>query len=269
MHSLTVDDRELIVNSVINIMNKLDPEGTHLGALTPDDALTLASENRFDVAFLDIELPGHMDGLTLGKNLRDRFPDLNIIFITGHKEYALDAFDIDASGYLLKPVTEEAVSHQLSILRYKGFDLTAQKIQIRCFGMFEAFHNGRPVDFSYSKTKEVLACLIDHKGAICSNDTIIGCLFPEEPANNQTKARLRKYIQDLKAVFAKAGVPEAIIHKERVGIGLDTNLIECDYLNYLSGDPVAIHQYHGEYMSQYSFAEETRAALYIKAFNIQ
>ena len=126
--------------------------------------------------------------------------------------------------------------------------------------------SGRPLDFSYSKTKEVLACLVDRKGALCSNDTIIGCLWQDEPADNRTKARLRKYIKDLKSVFSKAGVPEAIIHHERIGIGLNTNLIECDYLNYLNDDPVAIHQYHGEYMSQYSFAEETRAELYLKYY---
>jgi hypothetical protein len=37
--------------------------------------------------------------------------------------------------------------------------------------------------------------------------------------------------------------------------------LDCDYYRYLQGDPTALHQYRGKYMTQYAFAEETRAAL--------
>ena len=123
------------------------------------------------------------------------------------------------------------------------------------------FCDGAPMDFSYSKSKELLACLIDRHGAICSNDTIIGCLWPEEPADQHTKARLRKYVKDLKDSFAAVGADDVIRHQERVGIGLDISKIDCDYFRYLQGDPVAIHQFNGRYMMQYSFAEETQAEL--------
>ena len=69
------------------------------------------------------------------------------------------------------------------------------------------------------------------------------------------------YVKDLKDVFAKIGCADAINHQERIGIGLNISLFDCDYLSYLEGDPIAIHQYHGQYMTQYEFAEVTRAAL--------
>ena len=262
MYTLIVDDRELIVKLMLNIMGRLDPGGTHLGANNPDDALRLAKASPLDVAFLDVEMPGGMNGLALGKRLKALYPKLNIVIITGHQEYALDAFGLDASGYLLKPLTQEAVAHQLSVLRFdREMAHAGRSLRIRCFGAFEVYHNGVPLDFSYSKSKELLAVLIDRNGAICSNDTLIGCLWPDEPADQLTKARLRKCLKDLKDTFARVGFPDVIQHQERIGIGLDISHIDCDYYHYLQGDPSPMHQFEGKYMTQYTFAEETRAEL--------
>ncbi|MGX8697133.1 MAG: LytR/AlgR family response regulator transcription factor, partial [Prevotella sp.] len=118
MNTITVDDRELVVSLMLSILRKIDPDGTHLGACSSKEALRLAQENPLDVAFLDVEMPGEMNGLSLGKKLKSRYPRLNIVIITGHAEYAIDAFSLDASGYLLKPLTQEAVAHQLTVLRF-------------------------------------------------------------------------------------------------------------------------------------------------------
>lgn len=230
MYTLTVDDRELIVTLMQSILRSQDPKGTHLGATNVRDALHLAKQTPLDVAFLDVEMPGERNGIALGKQLKALYPKLNIVIITGHQEYALDAFALDASGYLLKPLTEEAVVHQLSVLRFHREELVAShSLRVRCFGAFEVYFNGKPLAFSYSKTKELLACLIDHKGAVCSNETLIGCLWPDQPADQHTKTRLRKCLKDLKDTFSKAGIAELIQHQERIGIGLDTSRLECDY----------------------------------------
>ena len=261
MNTLTVDDRELVVTLMLGILRDLDPEGTHLGATSAGDAQRLARETSPEVAFLDVEMPGDMNGISLGRQLKADNPRLNIVIITGHSEYAMDAFSLDASGYLLKPLTREAVAHQLAVLRFGQEGPHQGRIQVRCFGPFEVFSDGVPLDFSYSKSKELLACLVDHQGALCSNDTLIGCLWPDEPADQQTKARLRKYVKDLKDTLAAVGAADAIRHQERVGIGLDISRLDCDYFRYLRGDPAAARQFHGKYMIQYEFAEETRAAL--------
>ena len=267
MHTLTVDDRELIVTQMLGILQKLDPDGSHLGATESTEALRLADAQPLDVAFLDVEMPGDLSGLMLAQQLKERYPRMNTVFITGHQEYALQAFELDASGYLLKPLTLEAVAHQLSVLRFRPDVSNAGKICIRCFGAFEATCNGVPLDFSYSKSKELLACLVDRKGALCSNDTLIGALWPEEPASQQTKARLRKCVKDLKDVLAAVGASDVIQHQDRIGIGLDISRVDCDYYRYLQGDPIAVHQFCGKYMMQYDFAEETRADLLHELFD--
>ena len=54
MYTLTVDDRELVVTLMLGILRNLDPDGTHLGATDPQEALRLAKDSPLDVAFLDV-----------------------------------------------------------------------------------------------------------------------------------------------------------------------------------------------------------------------
>jgi hypothetical protein len=53
-----------------------------------------------------------------------------------------------------------------------------------------------------------------------------------------------------------------------VGIGLDLTRVDCDYYRFLQGDPVAVHQFNGKYMTQYDFAEETQEALKVAGLNL-
>lgn len=75
--------------------------------------------------------------------------------------------------------------------------------------------------------------------------------------------------KDLKDTFAAVGASDAICHQGRLGIGLDLTRVDCDYYHYLQGDPVAVHQFKGKYMSQYDFAEETQAALIASALDFK
>lgn len=59
----------------------------------------------FDILFLDIGMPGEMDGMELAKRLREKWGrEPIIIFVTGFEKYVYEAFDVEAFAYLLKPV---------------------------------------------------------------------------------------------------------------------------------------------------------------------
>ena len=73
MYTLTVDDRGLIVERMQAILKDLDPNGTHMGAVTTSDALQLAMDSPIDVAFLDVEMPGEMNGLHLSVCLAELY----------------------------------------------------------------------------------------------------------------------------------------------------------------------------------------------------
>ncbi len=69
------------------------------------EALEIAARNEIEIALLDVKLPG-TDGLALCASLKDRIPDLRVVFISAHEqfEYARRAVELQADGYLVKPV---------------------------------------------------------------------------------------------------------------------------------------------------------------------
>lgn len=117
MNILIVDDRPLIVQELMRQVKALHPADVCRGVTSGEDALKLAGEIRFDVALLDIDMP-EMNGLTLARELTDRLPYVNIIFVTGYPEYALEAYEIYASGFLVKPVGEKQLAKALANLRH-------------------------------------------------------------------------------------------------------------------------------------------------------
>ena len=81
----------------------------------PLDTLNFLENNTTDVIFLDISMPD-MNGISLGKIVTKMYPDTKIVFITAYKDYAVDAFEIKAFDYLLKPYSETRIRNLLKSL---------------------------------------------------------------------------------------------------------------------------------------------------------
>ncbi len=252
MNTLIVDDRQPVVNEVRRILYAIDPEGTHTGVVYAHEALQYAAGHPVDVAFLDIVMPG-MNGLELAQGIKKLKGRTNIVFVTGHSEYALEAHMLYASGFLMKPVSKEDVQECLDHLRYP-LEGGRGRVRIQCFGKFEAFYGGVPLPFQRKKTKELLACLVDCRGAMCSNAQIISCLWEDDRTNHLSY--LKNLRADLLATLREADCCDIIV-RQRGMIGIVPERIDCDYYDWIAGKPSAVNVYHGEYMGQYSWAEFT------------
>lgn len=193
-------------------------------------------------------------GLEIAEKLERINPQINIIFVTGFDEYKSEAMDLHASGYLMKPVIAEDILNEIRFLRYPVSEKS--RIEVKCFGNFCVFINGSPADFDYNKTNELLAYLIDRRGTMVSYNELSAVLWEDDSHTNYLK-RLRS---DLKHTFERYGC-ENILLSRKGAIGIDTNEISCDYFDYLSQKPDSQKLFRGEYMSQYSWAEETLANL--------
>jgi DNA-binding LytR/AlgR family response regulator len=75
-------------------------------------ALRLLQQEKFDLVFADIQMPG-MSGLEFGQVLKQFATPPRLIFVTAHDEYAVQAFGLDAVDYLLKPVSPERLTQAL------------------------------------------------------------------------------------------------------------------------------------------------------------
>ena len=114
---LLVDDEPLIVTGGIPVLQEAMPNANVVGFTKPSQALAFFRENPVALAFLDIEL-GRTSGLELCREMLRLRPRTNVIYLTAFREYAFDAWDTGACGYLLKPLETETVRAQLSRLRY-------------------------------------------------------------------------------------------------------------------------------------------------------
>ena len=114
---IMVDDRKLILTGSLPVLEEALPRASITGFTDADEAIAYAKENRVALAFLDIELR-NTSGLELCRALLEINPQTNVVFLTAYSDYALDAWNTGASGFMLKPITPEGVREQLHNLRY-------------------------------------------------------------------------------------------------------------------------------------------------------
>ena len=257
MKILAVDDEPVQLRLLERSICEAAPGCEVYASSNPADALRWAEKNRPEVAFCDIQMPV-MNGIELGKALKKLGPQINLVFVTGYyEEYAAEAAPLRYSGYLQKPATAEGVRNELADLRYPlPKPETQKRLTVRCFGNFEVFADGKPVNFQRSKTKELFAYLVDRRGAQLSGSEICAMLYEDERNEKNNKSDLRKCVADLRQTLERLNA-EAVFRKGFDRYSVDVSLLQCDYYDWMSGEAYAVRAFHGEYMQQYSWSEVT------------
>ena len=260
MKVLALDDERNALEMMMQTLQEVAPDIDIHGFRDPEEAIAWAEDNApVDVAFLDIQMRG-ITGLTVAKHLKKSNPKINLVFTTGYSEYAVDACNMQSSGYLLKPVSTDKVKHALDNLLYP-VEESHPNTYVRTFGSFEVFVNDEIVHFSRSKAKEMLAYLVDRRGSSVSRKDIFAVLFGDEAYDHGKQAYLTNIIRDLQSSLAAAGIEKMLVRKYNT-YAVNPKLFTCDLYEYDKGEVTAINAFHGEYMIQYSWSEDTLAALY-------
>lgn len=256
MIAIAVDDEILMLGALVSAI-KASPDIADVYQFSDcDEALNFVRGNSVDIAFLDINMRG-MGGLTLAEKIIDACPDCKIVFCTGYEEYAIPAFKLHASGYLLKPVSAEDV--QVEINNIKGLRKNQLLLEVKCFGNFEVLCNGKSLPFKRSKTKELFAFLVDRNGAGVTVAEI-GVALWENDEDQKNQNYIHQLFRDLRQSLEAVGV-EDIFERNNYYYSLNPEKLDCDYYAYLkTGKP----EFRGEYMSQYSWAEGTCGLLWTK-----
>ena len=213
---------------------------------------------RPDIVFSDIQMP-ELDGLALAAELRRVSPFSKIVFVTDSPAYLLDAFRLHVSGYVLKPLEEGRIREEIENA-CPPVAPERDKLYIQCFGQFEVFWQGKPLMFGRKQTKELLAYLVDQKGAACTAEEIADALWEGETDMTAIKKRIRELIRDMRKTLAQIGMEDIILRRSgQLAIWRDR--VDCDYYRMLDGDMQVTNAFRGEYMNQYSWAEITTGKL--------
>lgn len=254
MRILCLDDEPLALKMLENCVKKVKPDAEVIAFDDQDDLIDNAKNNGCDIAFLDIHMRG-MNGVEVAKCLKKINPKMNLIFVTGFSEYKGDAMDMHASGYIMKPVTEEEVRSELEVLRFPIVPKKNVLLKVRCFGNFDVFTpDGEPVHFERSRGKEIFAYLVHRHGSSCSTREIAAALFEDEPYDKKQQSYLQTLIASMNKSLKKAGAKDAI-RKSYNALSVNVDALDCDYYRFEELDAGAVNAYENEYMSQYYWAD--------------
>lgn len=275
LNVLAVDDERLAVFNLAWTLDQISLVGDVQWFLTAKEALDWLDANEVDVAFLDIEMRD-MNGLELARRIAEKHPSTSIVFLTGYSEYAVEAFRMKAYGYLLKPVAKRDVERELKgiyarLEAAEGSGTAGDKalphalLRVQTFGDFEAFlPDGSPLHFTRRMCKEVLAYLVDRRGAGVTSAELASVVLAGRPYDRSNQKYLQTVISDL-VKSLKAVHAEGVIVRFRNHLSVDTSLLDCDYYQLLEGDDEAWGGFTGEYLSNYGWAKDTAVSLRGKA----
>ena len=147
----------------------------------PRKGIEAVAELKPQAVFLDICMP-QLSGMDAASMILDQCPETHIVFVTAYDQYAVEAFELYALDYILKPITEERLQKTLKRLQEKTERGAPpeRRLAIKCLGRFQmGWVGGEPIKWRSGKTEELFAFLLHNRGKIVSRDEIIEAVWPE------------------------------------------------------------------------------------------
>lgn len=194
MKAILIDDEPLALSYLERQLMKMDTISLEIsGRFTnPYDALDLANHTKVDIAFIDIELP-EINGIELAERLLEHYPGLMVVFVTAYQEYAVDAFELNAIDYIVKPVRFDRLSKTINrIISNHKVNLSnagpLQPIRMTMFKQVMIEEPQSPGHFSLlqwrtAKAQELFLYLLQHRGQLVRKSFIVDLLWPDVDVN--------------------------------------------------------------------------------------
>lgn len=206
---LIVDDEETIRVTVSAALRRAGFETQT--AADAVQAMELLSQHSFDLALLDLKLPGAMDGVALLSEIRSRSPETQVIMISAHAtlESAIAALRLGAFDYLLKPFTmfqlveiaERAMAKRREIVRAVSGETgegAEPMPRIRVDRLQRTvFHEGKPVLLSATEF-DILVFLIDHSDRVVSASELMRAVQGYEIDERDARTIVRVHVQRIR-----------------------------------------------------------------------
>ena len=129
LRAMIVDDEAPARSELRFLLEQTGKIGTITEASSVRSAIEMLMESRVDVVFLDISMPG-ASGLQLAEALHKLKNPPAIVFVTAYSDHAVEAFDVDAVDYLMKPVEEARLDRAIEKVMQRAKPVTDSKVTI-------------------------------------------------------------------------------------------------------------------------------------------
>ncbi|HEY4599752.1 MAG TPA: response regulator [Cerasibacillus sp.] len=239
---MLVDDEQLALDFLKRYIEKtpefnIEIVGTYTNPIAAKKAIL---ENDIDVLFLDIHLP-EINGIQLADELLEKKPELIIVFVTAYNEFAVEAFELNAIDYLVKPVQFDRFKETLARLNEKvewkaqqsQIIQTEDNLQVNLLGHLSftlPSRKNETIHFRTKKTQELFLYLFHHRNELVSKHLLIELLWDElEPS--KAFAQLYTAIYHIRKALTPYNYYFQIKSKTE-GYILKTKNITLDYINW-------------------------------------
>lgn len=251
MKILLLDDEQPALHLLETLLVECLNTSPEISSFTdPWDALEFAKQERPEIIFLDIEMP-KMNGMDFAERILQLKLNSAIIFVTAYEKYAVEAFELNALDYILKPVQPNRLCMALERVmgrRQQGLepshDSKELRLQIACFGKFRISYLGEEIKMRTRKALELAAYLVHHNGNYVSKYDIIETLWEDFDGD---RAMVHFYTT---AHYLRAALfpyqKEPLIEHDQGAYRFRTDLVECDYTLFQSAS-------HSDYLSLINF----------------
>lgn len=224
-----MDDEELALSRLSGLLAELESIELCGAFSTAAAALEYIEENPADVVFLDISMP-EMDGMEFANILLNQGSFAKVVFVTGYGEYAVEAFELNAMDYLLKPISRERLAKTVQRLT-KPQRGEEQRLSVNCFGGFSVSVYGNSSDvinWRSPKVEELFAFLIC-KGNVSRDeiaDTLWDGFTPDKAMKN-----INSTVYYIRRALQQYGLEDCLVTTHRQ-ISMNTKKIYCDLYEF-------------------------------------
>lgn len=241
MKVILIDDEpvmHLIMRKMLVKYAELQVMGTFVNT---DAAAAFLSENPdVELAFVDISMPGD-SGLTFAARLDEAGCKTQIVFVTSHKDYALEAFELSVLDYLVKPVTQERLERTINralesrkiVQPLQQADTAIRgmsRVSVATLGDFFVRNESGRVKWISSKSAELFAYLLLNRGRRISRSRLVADIFAGMASVNAEKY-LNTTVYQLRKSLEPIGLREAI-RSENDGYALELDDAVIDYVEF-------------------------------------
>lgn len=180
LKAVLIDDDPIAVRIIKNALEKYEVFGDIFTFIKPLEALDAIKEINPDVIFTDVEMP-ELNGLELARLILEYDSNIKLIFITAYNSYAIEAFELYAVDYLLKPITMERLNQTIKrimqVCKSSCPKESEEKLKILSFDKLDICKGNKHIRWNGSKTEELFAFLLHNVGEKVMKDTIVDLLW--------------------------------------------------------------------------------------------
>jgi len=187
MRVVCVDDERLSLQFIEKQLEQIEDISIAAMFTNPLEAKEYILNEAIDTAFLDVQMPG-LNGIQLAEQILEYKPDLNIVFVTAYDQYAVEAFQLNALDYVIKPTKVERLHQTIKRVKTKLKDTANDRdlneedcplrIKVSNYLAFEEKPNVfQPVSWRTSKSQELFIYLLHNRNRLVEKSAIIDLLW--------------------------------------------------------------------------------------------